>query len=61
MKGLLEKLLQTCRSWGGPFTTQEELETILMSRPEIQERIVVELTYHRYTHKPDGTARPDVF
>ena len=54
--------MQTCKSWTGPCTTQDELEKILASNPSIQKKIVkVELTYYWYTHKPEVIARPDLF
>lgn len=41
--------------------TQEELELVLENRSDMQEKIVkVELTYYRYTHKPDVIARLDL-
>ena len=56
------KLLQNCKTWGGPCTTQEELELVLENRSDMQEKIVkVELTYYKYTHKPDVIARPDLY
>ena len=54
--------MQTGRSWTGPCTTQDELESILASNPRIQEKVVkVELTYYWYAHKPEVIARPDLF
>ena len=35
-----KKLLQTFKSWTGPCTTQDEVESILASNPSIQEKIV---------------------
>ena len=61
-KDYTKKLLQTCKTWGGPCTTAEELQSILIAKPDIQERIVkVELTYYRTTHKTDMLSRPDLF
>ena len=54
--------MQQCKSWNGPCTTQDELESVLASHPRIQEKIVkVESTYYRHTHKPEVIARPDLF
>ena len=57
-----KKFLQTGKSWDGPCTTQDELESTLASNPSIQEKIVkVEVTYYRHTHKPEAIARADMF
>ena len=41
--------------------TIKSRKTILMSNPEVQERIVkVEITYYRQTQKSDVTARADL-
>ena len=56
------KLLENCKSWGGPCVSAEELETILLAKPDNQDRIVkAELAYFRQTHKPDMIGRPDLF
>ena len=61
-KDYSKKLLQTCKSWGGPCTTSEELQNVLLAKPDIQEKIVkTELTYYRSTHKSDIIALPDLF
>ena len=61
-KDYSRKLLQICKTWGGPCSTAEELQSILINKPDIQERIVkVELNYYRSTHKSDIIARPDLF
>ena len=47
---------------GGPFTTAEELQSSLIAKPDIRERIVkVELTYYRTTHETDMLSHPDLF
>ena len=56
------KLLENCKSWGGPCVSEEELQTILLAKPDNQDRIVkAELAYFRQTHKPDMIGRPDLF
>ena len=56
------KLLQICKTWGGPCTTCDELGTVLKSKHEICEKVVkTELSYYRNTHKIDVIARPDLF
>ena len=56
------KLLENCKSWGGPCVSAEELQTILLAKPDTQDRIVkAELAYFRQTHKPDMIGRPDLF
>ena len=60
-KDYSKKLLQTYKSWGGPCTTSEELQSVLLAKPDLQEKIVkTELTYYRSTHKSDLLARPDL-
>ena len=50
-----KKLLPICKSWNGPRTTQDKLDSILASNPRIPEKIVkVE------THKPEVSTRPDL-
>ena len=39
-KDVTKKLLQDCKSCGGPFTTVNELDYILHRRPESQESII---------------------
>lgn len=47
---------------GGPCVTAEELQSILISKPDTQERIVkVELNYYRTTQKTDMISRPDLY
>ena len=56
------KLLEKCKSWGGPVTSVEELSSILESKPDISDHIVrTELAYYRDTHKPDVIANPRLF
>ena len=56
------KLLQKCKSWGGPVTSVEELSGILEGKPNISDHIVrTELAYYRDTHKADVIANPRLF
>ena len=56
------KLLETCKSWGGPCVASDELIAAIDAKPDKQEQIVrKELTFFRNTHKSDMTARPDLF
>ena len=56
------KLLQICKTWGGPCTACDELGTVLKSKHDIAEKIVkTELSYYRNTHKMDVITRPDLF
>ena len=56
------KLLQKCKSWGGPVTSVEELSGILEGKPDISDHIVrTELAYYRDTHKADVIANPRLF
>ena len=56
------KLLQQCKSWGGPVTTIEELLQITQSKPDKIEQIVrTELSYYRDTHKSDVIANAHLF
>ena len=56
------KLLQQCKSWGGPVTTIEELLQITQSKPDKIEQIVrTEFSYYRDTHKSDVIANAHLF
>ena len=56
------KLLEDCKSWGGPCVSAEELQTILLAKPDIQDCIVkAELSYILQTHKSDIIAWTDLF
>ena len=56
------KLLGKCKSWGGPVTSAEELNSILESKPDIAEHIIrTELAYYRDTHKADVIANPRLY
>lgn len=56
------KLLQKCKSWGGPVTSTEELIHILEDKPDLSDNIVrTELAYYRDTHKADVIGNPKLF
>ena len=56
------KLLQACKSWGGPCTTANELEVVLSRRNDLSEKIVkTELSYYRKTHQSEKHNVPELF
>ena len=56
------KLLQTCKSWGGPVTSTEEPEDILRAHEDLAEKIVcTELSYYRDTRKTEVIYNGDLF
>ena len=61
-KDYSRKVLENCKSWGGPCVSAEKQQTILLANPDIQDRIVkAEPAYFRQTHKPDIIAWLDLF
>ena len=49
-KNYVNKLLQWCKSWGGPCTSVQELDAILKLNCDQVEKIVkIELSYYRHT------------
>lgn len=55
--GYSTKLLENYKSWGDPCVSAGELQTNLLDKPKIQDRIVkADLTYFPQTHKPDMIA-----
>ena len=57
-----KKLLQACKSWGGPATTPDELEDILNKRTALGEKIVkTELSYYCKTHEAERRNNPEIF
>ena len=53
-KDYSKKLLQSCKSWVGPFTKSEELQSVLLEKSDSQGKIVkTELTFYCNTHKID--------
>ena len=48
------KLLQQCKTWGGPAASMEELNEILQKHTEIDEKVLrTEVSYYRVTHKTE--------
>ena len=44
------KLLQVCKTWGGPCTNADELEAVIQPNPDTAEKIIkTELGYYRHT------------
>ena len=44
------------------MTTSEELQSMLLAKPDLQEKIFkTELTFYSHPHKMDMLARPDLF
>ena len=61
-KDYSRKLLENCKSWGSPYLSVEELQTILLAKTDIQDHFLkVELAYFCQTHKPDTIAWLDLF
>ncbi|KAG1681045.1 Pyruvate carboxylase, mitochondrial [Nymphon striatum] len=57
-----KKLLQNCKSWGGPCTSLEELQQILKEKSDQNIQIVkTELAYYAHTPKADKIANPELF
>ena len=57
-----DKILQLCKSWGGPAISVEELMTILQKFSDNKEKIVRnELVYYRDTHKSEILSNPGLF
>ena len=61
-KDYVRKLFETCKSWGGPYVTFDELIAAIDAKPGKQKQIVkTELTFYRNTHNSDMIAHPDLF
>ena len=59
---LTKRLLESCKSWGGPCTTPNQIEITLNANPDEMEKIIkTELSYYRHTHKADMVASPELF
>jgi len=57
-----KKLLQSCKSWGGPATTPNELHDVLSRHSDLSEKIVrTELSYYCKTHEYERRANLDMF
>ena len=56
------KLLQQCKTWGGPAASVEELNEILQKHSEIAEKVVrTKVSYYRDTHKTEISYQPHLF
>ena len=61
-KDYTRRLLQNCKSWGGPCISVEELQQSLKSKPDQEVTIVrTELSYYVHTHKANKISRPDLY
>ena len=61
-KDYSKRLLQECKTWGGPFTSVSELQNSLKKHPDIEHRIVkTEVAYYTHSNKVEKIARPDFF
>ena len=57
-----QKLLKTCKSWGGPLTNREMLQQILKNSGDHQDKIVrTKLLYYWDTHKSEIMNTQDLF
>ena len=53
-------LAKTCKSWGGPCCSVEELREVLKKNGDIDKKIVkAELSFYVHTHKADRANRPE--
>ena len=53
-KDYTRKLLQNCKSWGGPATSIKELKQSLQEKSDQQVTLIkTELAYYVHTHKVD--------
>ena len=59
----ITKPLQACKSWGGPWTTANELEIVHLNKnKDISNKIVrTELSYYRKTHQAVRHETPELF
>ena len=56
------KLTETCKTWGGPCCSAEELKAVLNKNPDNEKKIIkTELLFYVYTHKGDRLGRPELF
>ena len=56
------KLLQQCKTWGGPAASMEELNEILQKHTEIDKKVVrTEVSYYRVTHKTEISYQLNLF
>ena len=56
------KLTETCKTWGGPCCSAEELKGVLKRNPDNEKKMVkTELSFYVHTHKADRLGRPELF
>ena len=60
-KDYTRKLLQDCKSWGGPCTSVDELRYILKGKDQQQQIVKTEMAYYAHTHKADKIALKELF
>lgn len=60
-KDYTRRLLQDCKSWGGPSTTPEELQVILKGKDNQQKVLKTEMLYFVNTHKSEKIVNKDLF
>ena len=59
---LVLRLIETCKSWGGPCCSLQELQKVRKSNPDLDEKIVkTELQFYVHTHKADRAGHPELF
>ena len=59
----ITKLLQACESWGGPCTTANELEIVLLNKNKHASNKIIrtELSYYRKTQQAERYETPELF
>ena len=60
-KDYTRRLLQDCKSWGGPATTSEELHVVLNGKDNQQHILRTEMSYYVHTHKAQKVTHKDLF
>ena len=60
-KDYTKKLLQDCKSWGGPCTSVDELHQVLNGKDNHSHILKTEMAYYAHTHKADKIARKQLF
>ena len=56
-KDYTRKLLEDCKSWGGPITSTDELRYILKGKDNHHQILKTEMAYYAHMHKADKIAR----
>ena len=60
-KDYTKKLLQDCKSLGGPCTSVDELQEVLNGKDNQNRILKTEMAYYAHTHKADKIARKQLF